>query len=292
MKARWTDLLASARYWDDGLITSEYARGMLHPSIAKQLYSAPSEELMDLVMKSMMFRSHEPNTVSENPAGNHTALVCRLLAMAICSLPSPMLDKDEVTLRVLGSREEEGMGNAVCAKEKKKKTAKVMTLDGAVIRLKPPAAAGDVLRDHPGHSVLEADEVKRLGVRAMPLDATQPLEPGKLYFLAELPRPPNRHGLRRASSVVAAARGSATDRLENLRLSRPRPSASLSVETAEGGGAVRVRMRLPAARVAKLLQESADGSEAAERIVELYLAEKSLPVAVSSPTARKEVSSA
>ncbi|KAJ8464256.1 hypothetical protein OPV22_026808 [Ensete ventricosum] len=180
------------------------------------------------------------------------------------------------------------MGNALCAKEKKKKTAKVMTLDGAVIRLKPPAAAGDVLRDHPGHSVLEADEVKRLGVRAMPLDATQPLEPGKLYFLAELPRPPNRRGLRRASSVVAAARGSATDRLENLRLSRPRPSASLSVETAESGGAVRVRMRLPAARVAKLLQESADGSEAAERIVELYLAEKSLPDAVSSPTARKE----
>ncbi|CAL9138810.1 unnamed protein product [Musa acuminata var. zebrina] len=174
------------------------------------------------------------------------------------------------------------MGNAVCAKEKKKKTAKVMTLDGAVIRLKPPAAAGDVLRDHPGHSVLEADEVKRLGVRATPLDSTQPLEPGKLYFLAELPRPLDRRGLRRASSVVAAARGSATDRLENLRLSRPRRSASLAVETAEGGGAVRVRVRLPAARVAKLLQESADGTEAAERIVELYLAEK-------SPPARKEI---
>ncbi|RWV89556.1 hypothetical protein GW17_00048287 [Ensete ventricosum] len=54
LKARWIDLLAPTRFWDDGLITSEYARGMLHPSIAKQLYSAPSEELVDQVMKSMV----------------------------------------------------------------------------------------------------------------------------------------------------------------------------------------------------------------------------------------------
>ncbi|RRT41963.1 hypothetical protein B296_00057410, partial [Ensete ventricosum] len=41
MKACWTDLLILVHFWDEGLIATEYARGTLHPSIVKQLYSAP-----------------------------------------------------------------------------------------------------------------------------------------------------------------------------------------------------------------------------------------------------------
>ncbi|RRT60382.1 hypothetical protein B296_00016081 [Ensete ventricosum] len=47
MKVCWIDLLAPSYFWDDGLVAVKYARGMLPPSIAKQLYGAPSKELID-----------------------------------------------------------------------------------------------------------------------------------------------------------------------------------------------------------------------------------------------------
>ncbi|KAG2537429.1 hypothetical protein PVAP13_9NG295473 [Panicum virgatum] len=50
------------------------------------------------------------------------------------------------------------------------------------------AAAGAAPRGHPGHQLLESEEVCRLGVRARPLDHDAPLKPGKLYFLVEIPR--------------------------------------------------------------------------------------------------------
>ncbi|XP_010916176.1 uncharacterized protein At1g66480 [Elaeis guineensis] len=167
------------------------------------------------------------------------------------------------------------MGNAIGGK--KRRTAKVMKLDGTTIRLKLPAQAGDVLRDHLEHTLLEAEEVKRLGVRAQPLEPDQAIKPGKLYFLVEIPRLPrlqDRRVPRRAWS--GAIHMSAKDRLESLMLSR-RSASDLtlakpsSVETV-GEGGVRIRMRLPKAQVAKLVEESSDSCEAAERIMALCVA--------------------
>ena len=55
------------------------------------------------------------------------------------------------------------MGNSIGGRRRR---ARVMTVDGATYKYRPPAAAGDALRDHPGHRLLDAEEVRRLGVRA------------------------------------------------------------------------------------------------------------------------------
>lgn len=185
------------------------------------------------------------------------------------------------------------MGNIMGrGRKRKERSAKVMMIDGRVIRPDPQATAAGVLRDHPGYSLLEAYGDSR------PLDFGHPLEPGKLYFLLELPRPPTlRRELRR----------SAVERLESLKFSQPRRMAVSAIErrsevrdgsagVGAGGGGTEdflVRVRLPKARVAKLVAESEDKAEVAEKIVALYLAEKVEPAAtsMSSPAvAMKEVS--
>lgn len=189
------------------------------------------------------------------------------------------------------------MGNALAGR---RRVAKVMTVDGATFRYKTPAAAGAALRGHPGHQLLESEEVRRLGVRARPLDRDAALKPGKLYFLVQLPRGgaggrgADDEDLRAPHKTWSGAlHVGARERLESLMLSRRTVSdvASLmpSSARAAGGfggesaarsssveagadGALRLRMRLPKAEVARLMKESKDPAEAAERIMQLCVA--------------------
>ncbi|KAF8650562.1 hypothetical protein HU200_063937 [Digitaria exilis] len=168
------------------------------------------------------------------------------------------------------------MGNSIGGR---RKGAKVMQLDGTAFRVKPPAFAGAVLRDHPGFQLLESEEVKLLGVRARPLAHDAQLRPGRLYFLVALPRPaaPPRRAWSGALHVGAR------ERLESLMLTR-RSTSDLSLpatsatapasplSTASEGGPVRLRMRLPKAQVEKLMAESKDGAEVAARIMQLCAA--------------------
>ncbi|CAL5052280.1 unnamed protein product [Urochloa decumbens] len=170
------------------------------------------------------------------------------------------------------------MGNSIGGR---RKGAKVMQLDGTAFRVKPPAFAGTVLRDHPGFQLLESEEVKLLGVRARPLAHDAQLRPGRLYFLVALPRPaaPPRRAWSGALHVGAR------ERLESLMLTRrstsdlslpasattTAPASPLSTAASEGGP-VRLRMRLPKAQVEKLMAESRDGAEAAARIMQLCAA--------------------
>ncbi|KAG8047358.1 hypothetical protein GUJ93_ZPchr0008g12566 [Zizania palustris] len=169
------------------------------------------------------------------------------------------------------------MGNAIGGR---RRTARVMTVDGTTYKYRPPAVAGAALRDHPGYQLLESEEVRRLGVRARPLDADAPLKPGKLYFLVELPRLSRARAPRRTWSGALVHVGGAGERLENMMLSRRSASdvaASVtasptsSVEAGEDG-VVRLRMRLPKAEVARLVKESRDATEAAEKIMQLCVA--------------------
>ncbi|XP_074583460.1 uncharacterized protein At1g66480-like [Curcuma longa] len=181
------------------------------------------------------------------------------------------------------------MGNSLGGK--KKKIAKVMKVDGTTIRIKPPAHAVSLLRDHPGYTLLDSDEVKRLGVRAPPLDSEAPLLPGKLYFLVELPRVPSHRTPRRAWS--GALQVSAKERLESLRLTR-RSLSDLSLPAGSGGqspiaaaeetkdGGLRLKMRLPKAEVEKLMLESKDAADAARRIMQLCAAKESAAPTPSS----------
>ncbi|KQJ90172.1 uncharacterized protein At1g66480 [Brachypodium distachyon] len=189
------------------------------------------------------------------------------------------------------------MGNALAGR---RRAAKVMTVDGATFRYKTPATAGAALRGHPGHQLLESDEVRRLGVRARPLDRDAALKPGKLYFLVQLPRGPARFDADAGAEDDARAprktwsgalHVGARERLESLMLSRrtvsdvasmmPRGAVpgsgggrASSVEAGGGddGAPVRLRMRLPKAEVARLMKESKDPAEAAERIMQLCVA--------------------
>lgn len=160
------------------------------------------------------------------------------------------------------------MGNTIGGK---RRTAKVMKVDGTAFRLKPPVQVADVLRDHPGFTLLDADQVKQLGVRANPLSPDDHLKPAKLYFLVELPRLPDKRAPRRAWSGTLQV--GAKERLESLMLTRRSTSdlsygMSSSVDEESDGG-VRVRMRLPKKEVARLMEESKDPREAAQKIMEL-----------------------
>uniref|UniRef100_A0A453RAV8 Uncharacterized protein n=1 Tax=Aegilops tauschii subsp. strangulata TaxID=200361 RepID=A0A453RAV8_AEGTS len=164
------------------------------------------------------------------------------------------------------------MGNSIGGR---RKGAKVMQLDGTAFRVKPPAYAGAVLRDHPGFQLLESEQVKLLGVRARPLENEALLRPGRLYFLVALPRPtvPPRRAWSGALHVGAR------ERLESLMLTR-RSTSDLSfptapaspMSTASEGGPVQLRMRLPKAQLAKLMGESRDAAEAAAKIMQLCAA--------------------
>nr|GMD72467.1 uncharacterized protein At1g66480-like [Ipomoea batatas] len=177
------------------------------------------------------------------------------------------------------------MGNTLGGK----KTAKVMRIDGQTMKLKTPVNAGEVVKDHPGHVLLESEAVKHYGIRAKPLEPQEPLRPKRLYFLVELPKfPAEAKAARRVRSGIQM---SAKDRLENLMLARRSVSdlsimkpASMSAElageepepkpaaAAAEKGAVRLKVRLSKAEVEKLMMESKDESEAAEKIMRLCMA--------------------
>ncbi|CAM0958342.1 unnamed protein product [Alopecurus aequalis] len=175
------------------------------------------------------------------------------------------------------------MGNAIGGK--RRRSARVMTVDGTTYKYRPPAAAAAALRDHPGYQLLESEDVRRLGVRARPLDDDAPLKPGRLYFLVALPRLARAPRRTWSGPLLHVQGGGAGERLERLMLSSSlRRSASdvaaavmaasprcSSVEAA-ADGAVRLRVRLPKADVARLLEESRDAADAAEKIMQLCVA--------------------
>ncbi|KAG6410389.1 hypothetical protein SASPL_128447 [Salvia splendens] len=152
------------------------------------------------------------------------------------------------------------------------KSAKVMKMNGETFKLKTPIRVGSVVEGYPGHVLLESEAVKHYGVRAKPLEPQQQLKPKRLYFLVELPKFPEEKGARRVRSGIHMG---AKDRLESLMLAR-RSASDLSIMKPpsidkSGGGGVRVRMRLPRAEVERLMAESKDGGEVAEKIVGLCM---------------------
>ncbi|EOA25954.1 hypothetical protein CARUB_v10019343mg [Capsella rubella] len=162
------------------------------------------------------------------------------------------------------------MGNSLGSK---KKTTKVMKIDGETFKLKNPVTAEEVLKDFPGHVVLDSESVKHYGARAKPLEAKQRLEAKRLYFVVEPVKecPPRR--------VRSGIHVSAKERLESLMLAR-RSSSDLSILkpaggwTEEEGGAVRVKVRVPKAELERLIKEGATEAEATQKIAALFMAKQ------------------
>lgn len=165
------------------------------------------------------------------------------------------------------------MGNSIGGR----KNAKVMKIDGETFKFKTPVRALDVVKNYPGYVLLESNTVKRCGIRAKPLQADQELKPGKIYFLIELPKFPEKRVTRRVRSCVHM---SAKDRLDSLMLSRRsasdfsvmRRSSCYGADSSEPSfGPVQVKMKLSKAKLEKLVGESKDKSEVAQKIIDLYV---------------------
>ncbi|XP_028769874.1 uncharacterized protein At1g66480 [Neltuma alba] len=174
------------------------------------------------------------------------------------------------------------MGNAVGRSRK----AKVLKVDGETFKLKTPARVDDVVKEHPGHVLLDSEAVKHFGVRAKPLEPYQELKPRRIYFLVELPKvqPPTEPQLSRRVRSSGIRGMNAKDRLDFLMLSKRSvsditfannkqpPSAGRLRVPGPDGDPLRVKMRLPKAQLEKLMEESPDGAQVAEKIIKLYMA--------------------
>ncbi|KAB1211279.1 hypothetical protein CJ030_MR6G021531 [Morella rubra] len=162
------------------------------------------------------------------------------------------------------------MGNSIGGRKK----AKVMKINGETLKYKIPMRAWEVVKDYPGHVLLESEAVKHHGIRAKPLEPQEELKHKKIYFLVELPKFPDQEKVPKRSRS-GAIHMSAKDRLECLMLSR-RTVSDLSITrpsnlVPDRSGPLRVKMRLPSAQVAKLVSESKDEVEVAEKILDLYM---------------------
>ncbi|CAL5324417.1 hypothetical protein CsSME_00003444 [Camellia sinensis var. sinensis] len=166
------------------------------------------------------------------------------------------------------------MGNNIGGGRKK---AKVMKINGETFKIKTPVPASDIVKDYPGHVLLDSEAVKHFGLRAKPLEPQQHLKPKKIYFLVELPKLSEEKVPRRTRSD--GIHMTAKDRLECLMLSR-RSVSDLSImrpirpeldEPGQSSGPVRVKMRLPKAQLDKFVEESRDEAEVAEKIIGLYM---------------------
>ncbi|KAL2904715.1 hypothetical protein RDABS01_003425 [Bienertia sinuspersici] len=167
-----------------------------------------------------------------------------------------------------------------------KRRAKIMKINGETMKFKTPIRAEEVVKEYPGHVVLESESVKHYGIRAKPLESFDNLEPKKLYFLVELPKFPNdQHRVpRRVRSGINMSM-SAKDRLESLMLSR-RSVSDLSTmgpatrvmlddtnaPTTTSGFGLRLRMKLPKAQLHQLMTANSDDQQAmAHKIMDLCL---------------------
>ncbi|CAM8947539.1 unnamed protein product [Rhodiola kirilowii] len=176
------------------------------------------------------------------------------------------------------------MGNSLRGS---KKAAKVMKISGETFKCTTPARAGAVVRDYPGHVLLESTEVKQFGIKARPLGLDHELKPKKLYFLVELPKW-NDEDEKVPRRVGSGIHVSAKERLESLKLSRravsdlssmvinPRSimfeDGSSNLRSGRLGESCRLKVRLPRAEVARLMDQSGDKAEAAQKIMDLCLA--------------------
>lgn len=155
-----------------------------------------------------------------------------------------------------------------------KKTTKVMTISGETFKLKTPVKAEEVVKKYPGFVLLESEAVKHFGIRAKPLQLQQNLEPKRLYFLVELPNAAAEEKVPRR--VRSGIQMSAKEKLESLMLSR-RSASDLTImkkvnDLGEGDSGMRVKMKLSKAEVEKVIKESKNENDAAEKIMELCMA--------------------
>lgn len=158
------------------------------------------------------------------------------------------------------------MGNIIGGGRKK---AKVMKINGEIFKIKIPARTLDVVSDYPGHVLLESKSVERFGIRAKPLEPQEALKPKKIYFLVELPKLHQEKVPRRAPQSAKDWLLSSCRSVSELAVTRPIGCGSPG-GPGPSSGPVRVKLKLPKAQLDKMVEESRDEAEVAEKIMDLY----------------------
>uniref|UniRef100_A0A6N2M970 Uncharacterized protein n=1 Tax=Salix viminalis TaxID=40686 RepID=A0A6N2M970_SALVM len=133
------------------------------------------------------------------------------------------------------------------------------------IQVEDSGKSGDVVKDYPGYV-----PVKHFGIRAKPLEPQQELKAKKVYFLVELPKLPEEKDPRNTRRVRSGINMSAKDRLETVS-DLPMVRSAPGQTSDDGTNSVRVKVRLPKAQVQKLVEESRNEVEVAEKIIGLYM---------------------
>ncbi|RWV78540.1 hypothetical protein GW17_00060468 [Ensete ventricosum] len=69
MKTRWRGLKNSIKIWNDSSAAEEFERGLLHPQLARELYTLPSEVLLaraakEMVLMALFDRVHDAGRLS------------------------------------------------------------------------------------------------------------------------------------------------------------------------------------------------------------------------------------
>ncbi|RZS07577.1 hypothetical protein BHM03_00038457 [Ensete ventricosum] len=59
MQARWEKLNNSSKVWNDHAAAEEFERGLLHPQLARELYTLPSEVFLARAAKEMVLSVKE-----------------------------------------------------------------------------------------------------------------------------------------------------------------------------------------------------------------------------------------
>lgn len=160
------------------------------------------------------------------------------------------------------------------------KAAKVMKINGEFFKLKIPAKVFDVIKDYPNHVLLDSKEFLRFNLRAKPLDPEDELKPRRIYLLVELPKFPG--PIRRVRSSLNTT--TMAPRIDLTKLTQRSASdlsiitrSTASTDSDDGGsvdspaGSTRVKMRLPKVQVERIMKESGDEVEVAQKILQLYL---------------------
>eukprot|EP01018_Ginkgo_biloba_P037660 Gb_25912 [translate_table: standard] len=176
------------------------------------------------------------------------------------------------------------MGNAIVSSRGHGRI-KVMKLDGEILKFKAPMTVGQIVGDYPNHVILHSDAVRHLGVKAKPLDECTPLKPKHLYFFVQFPELEESRAPRRVRSEITM---SAKSRLECMLLARRSVSdisvmssptetkprlMSVSPTQGDRDRAVRLKVRLTKAELAKIMSESQNSDETAERILSMCLSD-------------------
>ncbi|RWV76997.1 hypothetical protein GW17_00062237, partial [Ensete ventricosum] len=93
MKARWRGLKNSTEVWNDSSTVEEFERGLLHPQLARELYTLPLEVLLARAAKEIVLRLLKEARVRARKMDDELLQAVKALENARAELPRQAIDR-------------------------------------------------------------------------------------------------------------------------------------------------------------------------------------------------------